>query len=505
MMQYYPSARRTQHVIAADAFDLALADRASATPLIREVLAQPAIQAYPPGERLLQDTMLGLYKMLPQLREPGDIAPSHRPNRALLERVMGERVWEELRLRTRLDEALSTLGAVSLSEELLKLLDEETKRQAQEAARAEEEVRRQEAFAEALQTVGDAGDPAARARIQAALAAAAQARQRAEAAAQAVEQAVGHLDPAALRQAVRKARDEVGEQANALASWGLEAGDPRGVSPEERIALAREILNSAKLRRIAALAGRLRNLAFAAQGEKADKTPAEVYGIEAGNDLSRILPQELAALRHPTLRLDFYRRFLERQTLQYALQGREKLALGPLVVCWDESGSMSGEKEIWSKAVALALLAVAQRQKRPWAGIPFSASGQVQSVVFPRPHHQVKSADLVRLASHCYGGGTDFEVPLAEARRIIGEEGDFRRGDIVFITDGIARLSDDFQAEFIAWKRRLGVRVFVVLIDVSTHDALGVRGWADRVERVVGFAQDLTARDAVARAVFGGV
>lgn len=309
-MRYYSPSRRAEHSLVVDAFDLALADRATETSLLQEVLAQPAAQAYPPAERLLQDVTLGLYKMLPRLREPSDITPSYRPNRALLERVMRERAWEELRLRTRLDEALSILGAAALSERLLELIDEEARRQVQEAVRAEAEARRQEALAEAL-AAGDADSPDVQAKIQAALAVAAQARQRAEAAAQAVERALGLLDPSAIRQAVRQARDRAVEQANALASWGLEAGDNRGVSPEERLSLAQQILNSEKLRRIAALAGRMRNLAYAAQANKAKKTPSEVYGLEQGRDLGRVLPQELVALGHPVLRRDFYRRYAE--------------------------------------------------------------------------------------------------------------------------------------------------------------------------------------------------
>ena len=39
--------------------------------------------------------------------------------------------------------------------------------------------------------------------------------------------------------------------------------------------------------------------------------------------------------------------------------GTEPLAKGPLVVLLDESGPMDGDKDIWSTAVALALLEIA--------------------------------------------------------------------------------------------------------------------------------------------------
>jgi len=502
-MRFYDSRRRAEHSIGSDAFDLALADRVEETKVVQGILTES--QAYPSALRLVQDVAMGLYKMRPRLREPEEITVSHRLNRALMERVMGERAWEELRLRTRLDEPLSTLGAVSLSERLLELLDEKQKEQAQEARQAEEEARRQEALADALAGMGE-GDPEAQARSQAALQAAAQAKEQAQATMEAAVQAVTKVDPAALRQAMRGARDEVDEQAQALAAWGLGAGIGSSVPPDERLGLAQEVLNSEKLRRIAALAGRFRNLAFAAQAEKAEKTPAEVYGLETGRALDRVLPQELGALSHPVLKRDFYRRFAEGQLLQYALRGRERLAMGPLVVCYDESGSMAGEKEIWAKAIALALLAIAQRQKRPWAGVAFSAGGQVQSVAVPQPHREIQPKNLVALAGHFFGGGTDFELALTEARRIIGdEEGDFRKADIIFITDGIARVGGDFLADFLAWKDRTAVRVFTILVDVSAHAAEGVRPWADRIERVVDFTGDIAGRENAARRAFGSV
>ncbi|HIQ02570.1 MAG TPA: hypothetical protein EYH30_10710 [Anaerolineales bacterium] len=507
-MKFYPASRRSEHAWAGlDTFDLDLADRAGEARPVAQALDDPAAQDYPPALRLLQDTALGLYKARPALRDASEIAPSSRLNRAVLEEVAGEARWEEMRVRTRLDEAMSILGAATLAGRLFEVLTEEQKQQIREAADAEREARRQEALAAALADGAKQGNahPDVEARIQAALNAAQKARQRAE---RAADRAVEGLDEGArrrLRMAARQAAQDLKERGEEMAGWGLSAGVGSRVPPEERLALARAIAESKKLRRIARLAGRLRNLALAAQAEKVKSGVGEVYGVELGRHLGRLLASEAVRLRHPVLKKDFLRRFGLGQLLQYRLRGREKAGLGPLVVVWDESGSMMGEKEVWAKAVALALLAVAQRQKRPWAGVAFSAGGQVRSVVFEAPHQQVRPGDLVDLAQHFFCGGTDFQLALGTARDIIGEQQRFQRADVVFVTDGIARVSDEWLDDLVGWKRRTGTRIFSVLVDLGASAEEEVRRWSDRVERMLDFARDVRGREGLAREVFRGV
>ena len=44
-----------------------------------------------------------------------------------------------------------------------------------------------------------------------------------------------------------------------------------------------------------------------------------------------------------------------------------------MVICVDGSGSMSGSKELWAKAVALTLMDIARREKRACLALVFSA------------------------------------------------------------------------------------------------------------------------------------
>ncbi len=61
-------------------------------------------------------------------------------------------------------------------------------------------------------------------------------------------------------------------------------------------------------------------------------------------------------------------------------------------------------------------------------------------------------------------GGTDFEVPLGKAKEIIEKE-EFKRADIVFITDGECTVSDSFLEDFQRAKRTKEFQVVGVLVN----------------------------------------
>jgi hypothetical protein len=116
-----------------------------------------------------------------------------------------------------------------------------------------------------------------------------------------------------------------------------------------------------------------------------ERSSEEILEVERGDALERLLPPELLSLSHPLLRKDFQRRFLDQELLQYSLRGVEEKGKGPMVVCLDGSSSMAGDKEIWSKAVALTLLEIARRQRRPFRSICFSSGDMPLQVLDMNP------------------------------------------------------------------------------------------------------------------------
>ncbi len=509
-LDYLSRERHAQHALGRlDSFDLQAADRLVETAVAGEAV-EPVAGEYPPAVRLFQDAFLGLYKGAPKVKPQEEVTASHRLNQAVMAQAMEDRAFTEMRLRTRLDETMSLLGAANLWENLVGLLTEEQKKAAKQAAEQEKQAAQMRRQAEAAQALANAAAQAGNADQAAQFdQQAADLQARAEAAQAQAEAAMGQVtDQApsgqAIHRAIKQAAQDTAEQGDALNGWGLGPGAYQGVAPEERLALAERVRQSRKLQRLAQMVGRFCNLAIAAQAEKTERVPGQIEGVELGNDVSRVLSAELAMLHHPVLRLDFYRRLVEGQLMQYRMTGQRRQALGPLVVCYDESGSMAGTKELWAKAVVLALLFVAKRQKRPFTAIAFGSAHEIRIKQIPRPDRATME-DILEVADPFFNGGTDFHRPLTEAQQIIEAGGHFERADIVFVTDGLAAVTDEFLQGFAAFKKRTGTRVFAVLADVGHSAEHAVRRWADQIHRIADLAHDDQGAEAAAKAVFGTV
>lgn len=291
-------------------------------------------------------------------------------------------------------------------------------------------------------------------------------------------------------EAAQEAVNEQVEQVDAFCGWGTGEGTPQSISAEAKAKLADKLRSSAKLQRLAKEAGRMRRIAAQKQRSKSKHARSEVSDIEQGNDLDRLLPSETVKLLDPIRKLDFYRCFLERSLLQYKLHGMEKEGRGPIVVCIDQSGSMRGNKEIWSKAVALALIQVAAMQDRKVRVIHFES--HVRQVDDWEPP-KVDIMALVKSMERFYGGGTNFEQPLDKALEAIEKE-KYEKADVVFITDGECAVSPAFLDR---WKRAKESKKFTcygVLIGCGGYT---LQAFSDKVVTLPDLTEDGHATEVV--------
>jgi uncharacterized protein with von Willebrand factor type A (vWA) domain len=176
-----------------------------------------------------------------------------------------------------------------------------------------------------------------------------------------------------------------------------------------------------------------------------------------GSDLARLLPSETVFLADADLEPLLYRKLIENAALEYELRGLETKAEGPIVLVVDESGSMSGTNDEWAKAVSLALMEVAARQNRVFAYVHFD-NGVSRVDTFANPR-SVALPELLDCVKHFTGGGTSIASGLQEADRIIGqakEHRDFKRADVVLITDGAD--GDDMRFQFTV-KYNFGIKL----------------------------------------------
>ena len=293
------------------------------------------------------------------------------------------------------------------------------------------------------------------------------------------------------KSAMRQASDNVEEAEDELTQWANSMGVPQERPSGEKLDLAGKLLKNEKLRKLSHMVGNLKEEMFSSRRKVWSRRGNEVYDIGVGNELGRIIPTELVSLRHPVLKRDFLKRFVEGRLLQYYL--KEERGRGPFVVCVDGSSSMTGDKEIWSKAVCLSLLDIAKRQRRKFEVIVFSGKGSLK--VFGSDMREgwgMKEKDIIELADYFPGGGTDFEDPLNKAQVFL-RESKFKRGDIVFITDGECDVGSDWLKTFIEGKKKLGFQVFSVLIDLTGREnPESLKKFSDKVTMI----SKLTSKDA---------
>jgi len=276
------------------------------------------------------------------------------------------------------------------------------------------------------------------------------------------------------RRAAREACDEAAVEAdefnNMIGAMGYSPtgnGKPQYASPTAKREVAARLMTNDKLRRIAELAGRMRRIAAEKQRMKTKHGVDELADIMVGDNLARLIPSELAKLAHPLMKMDFRKKYLEKQLLQYRLRGKEKKGKGPVIVCVDESGSMQGNRDIWAKAVALALLQIAQQQKRNFALIHFD-SNVTRVDEFSGPIDQTRLMDTIAFFT---GGGTSFEEPMDKAAEIINKDKNYSDADIIMITDGSCSVSDEWVNKFINTKNTSKFNVISILIN-TTSDVL---------------------------------
>jgi uncharacterized protein with von Willebrand factor type A (vWA) domain len=253
----------------------------------------------------------------------------------------------------------------------------------------------------------------------------------------------------AMRNALKAAQDELDdaeEGANAF-GYGTEPGKDGYNDPAQKLEMANLVRKNPKLVEIAKIAGRFRREARDKQSKKPMHGQDEITDIELGADLGRTVPAELMKLMNPLTKAEFQRKFLERSLMQYHMEAVEDVENGPIIVCIDNSGSMGGIKEIWSKGVALAMCQIAVDQKRPFAIIHFDTVVQRVDVFDTK---DVDPKALIESISYFSGGGTAFDPPLKAAFEMIIRDADrrenetenFGHSDVVFITDDQAVVAD---------------------------------------------------------------
>ncbi|MFI8306167.1 VWA domain-containing protein [Streptomyces sp. NPDC085927] len=447
---------------------------------------------------LLTDVFLAAYTVGPRLREREEMDLSRLVNHQVITSLVESPEFAELRRETVGDPYAAALAVLAQATALRRMLEHsaDAREQAERVKRARQDAEdAAAAVAEALQQAADgSGDdgsvpaPAVEAvqqAIEAAEAAEAAAQQIAQGAAQALAVAAPGIRADA-RNSVAKAAGAAREEAALMRAWGVTPGELERMPFDRRARLA-ERLRTGRLAQWAELIGRFRQMADGERARKVENATGELVGVTLGNDLTRVIPSELAGLGLPESRAVFAARYAAGELMLYDSEGERAAGRGAVIACVDTSHSMYAEgpggvtREAWAKACALALLDQARHAGRDFVGILFSAADRIQ--VFRFPSERPAGIDRVLdFAETFLGGGTSYQTPLTTAAELLEEEfndATRARGDIVMLTDDDCGVTEEWMRGWNDAKHLLGFRVFGVAVgcppaaeDGSVLDAL---------------------------------
>ncbi|WP_300716647.1 VWA domain-containing protein, partial [uncultured Brachyspira sp.] len=171
----------------------------------------------------------------------------------------------------------------------------------------------------------------------------------------------------------------------------------------------------------------------------------EIVGITYSRDIHNILPQEKLLLAERVLETLFGIKYFENRLLTFKKEGYTDYSYdemvedeiqvleddkkGPIIICVDTSGSMSGVPETVAKAITLYLAARAMKQKRNCYLINFST--KIETIDLTYPNTMDNLIEFLRLS---FNGGTDAIPALRHAVKTMNNE-NYKKSDLLFISD----------------------------------------------------------------------
>lgn len=232
---------------------------------------------------------------------------------------------------------------------------------------------------------------------------------------------------------------------------------------------------------ICALAGRMYKSFGYQRRDQPNREPEEVRGSKVGGKIEDVFPTELAMLADEDLGDMQAIKILRDNAPVLEKEGKEAKCRGPLVMCIDESGSMSDKhygfngRNTWAKAAAVALTRIAWQEDRAVKVVHFGSGTVSQSV--PKDDYRA----MFEMARSFLSGGTSFGAALIDGRaQVANLEAQGHKGaDIVLITDGVEPNYDEHNRE-IDLMVRDHVKLWTIAIGVDIEQKAPVRARAER-------------------------
>ena len=165
---------------------------------------------------------------------------------------------------------------------------------------------------------------------------------------------------------------------------------------------------------------------------------SDIAGITVGNDLSSLLPSEVALLAEPRTEDIFLRGYAEKRLQVFASASSGSAEPvdrrdGPVVVCLDMSGSMAGEPADVARVLTMAVTIIARRRHREVAVVKYG--NDEHDCFFVRNLRKDRKGLVDFLAFQSMGGNNEDMMFRWLFREVLPGERDFRSADVLCVSD----------------------------------------------------------------------
>lgn len=179
------------------------------------------------------------------------------------------------------------------------------------------------------------------------------------------------------------------------------------------------------------------------------------------------------------------RRYEQKRLMQHRKRAAVAKGRGDMIVLIDESGSTRSVAG-WAKALALALLDIASKDRRKFAMVHFASADRIKTDLFEPGYYTPE--DVIKAAEQFFGGGTNFEAPLKEALRLM--ECGYENADITIITDGECSLPEPFTEEFRKKAASYKATVTGILLDKGGPCGKSLEPFCDKIYHTSELTED---------------
>ena len=207
--------------------------------------------------------------------------------------------------------------------------------------------------------------------------------------------------------------------------------------------------------------------------KKKKKHAIPIDKVTSSHNIDLLIDEEYIALSldSEAFENDFYDRYLNDGLLTIDLINQLDKRKGPIILCYDGSGSMEGIKIEETQSHILAIMEVAKIQKRKMVIIQFASASEPLYIKEINPKN-ILAKDVLDIIDTFICGGTDFEKPLSKAIEYIKMD-KHKKSDILFITDGQCEIRKSFKEYFLSIKQERDFKLYTMIMHSYTYHDYG--------------------------------